>query len=262
MLPSLPTFPQQASWLNRAGRIDRSACLELKASDLWRTIPPPPAPDGWQKTSRKRKGKSYLLAQATITLGAYDLQDLHDSKPPQTLQGDHRTKKSNALKPHPQPSPRSPRSSNVGNLPGNELPGDSLPGGSLPGDELPGLSSGEGNPNKGPSRTKKLGLPTTWTQDLLIQRWRMHANLNQHFFACPRCQQRALKLFLPLCTEQELRDALTANLWLNQNQQRIARSPTLRPQASQLIARYAPLFEPRSLQCRKCLALRYGEVRT
>lgn len=106
-----------------------------------------------------------------------------------------------------------------------------------------------------------LGLPTDWSQPLTIQRWRLHEKLAQHFFACPKCKQRALKLFLPLCTEQELHDALTAQLWLDANHKRIATSSTLRPQASQLLARYAPIFPPRRLVCRKCLGLRYGEVR-
>ncbi len=235
-IPRLQTFTQLASWQNRAGRIDRSACVELKASDLWRSIPPEaPPPEGWQKTTRKRQGKSHRLAQTQVIVSAYDLQALHDNKPPFTLQGDQRTTKSNALR--NQPSPPKPTFSERG------------------------PSSG-GNPNRGQSRTKLLGLPTTWSQTLTLQRWQMHARLQQHFFACPRCNDRALKLFLPLCTEQELHDALTAKLWLDSNQKRIATSSTLRPEASSLLSRYAVLFPPRSLLCRKCLGLRYGEVRT
>ena len=216
--PTLATFPQRASWLNRASRIDRSACVELKASDLWRSI----AERHWQRKTRKVQGKSHLIAQTTTSVTAHQLQSRHDEKPSFTLQGDLRTEKSNALK-------------------------------------HAGLSPSGANPNKGQSRTKRLGLPTDWSQELTLQSWRMHARLIQHFFACPQCDQRALKLFLPLCTEEELRDALTAQRWLNNNQKRIATSSTLRPQASKLIARYAVLFEPRSLHCRKCLGLRYGE---
>ncbi|MEZ6191261.1 MAG: hypothetical protein R3C45_08220 [Phycisphaerales bacterium] len=39
MLPTFETFATKPSWHNRAGRIDRSACVELKPSDLWRDIP-------------------------------------------------------------------------------------------------------------------------------------------------------------------------------------------------------------------------------
>ncbi len=255
-IPNLPTFAYRASWLNRAGRTDRSACIELKASDLWRSIPR----DHWQVFAAKPHKNTYLLATTTTDISAHHLADLHDTKNPLALKGDLRTPKSNALKP-PESSraSRSPWIASVGS-PSHVKPQASglytnpSGGGGHPG--------GGGNPNKGQSRTKMLGLPTNWSQTLTIQRWRLHAHLAQHFFACPRCTKRSLKLFLPMCTQQELRDAITAQLWLDSNQKRIARSSTLRPQASQLIARYSPLFPPRRLQCRTCLALRYGEVRT
>jgi hypothetical protein len=218
--PALQTFADRPSWLNRAGRVDRSACIELKASDLWRLVP-----DGdWRPLTRRAQSGPHLLADTRASVTAYQLADLHDARNPFTLKGDRRTPKSNAMK-----SPR--------------------------------RISGGANPNKGQSRIKMLGLPTDWSQALTIQRWRLHPQLAQHFFACPSCKQRALKLFLPLCTQPELRDALTAQLWLGSNEKRIARSSTLRPQASDLIARYGPLFPPRRLVCRKCLHLRYGDAR-
>ena len=218
--PTLQTMAHRPSWLNRAARVDRSTCVELKASDLWRLVP-----DGdWRPRTCRAQSGAHLIADTQASVTAYQLADLHDARNPFALKGDRRTKKSNAM--------QSPR-----------------------------RISGGANPNKGQSRTKMLGLPTDWSQILTIQRWRLHPQLAQHFFACPNCKRRALKLFLPLCTQPELRDALTARLWLDANEKRIATSSTLRPQASTLIARYGPLFPPRRLLCRKCLGLRYGDVR-
>jgi hypothetical protein len=217
----LATGAQRPTWLNRAGRVDRSACIELKASDLWRNVPD----EDWQIYKPRSHARPHMTAQAQAGITAHRLADLHDAKNPFTLNGDLRTPKSNVMR-------------------GSRNP------------------SGGANPNKGQSRTKMLGLPTDWSQELTLQRWHLHAQLTQHFFACPDCHQRALKLFLPLCTKEELRDALTAQLWLDSNEKRIASSTSLRPQASHLIARYGPLFAPRRLLCRKCLGIRYGDVRT
>jgi len=247
--PNLATFSARASWLNRAGRLDRSACIELKASDLWRTIPS----EDWRKRTRRRHGKSFLLADTQVAVSAYDLADLHDRQRPYTLQGDRRTNKSNVMKP---PARHAQRSSLKGHPSSLKSQTSRLPA-SGGGSNFLG-----GNPNKGQSRTKLLGLPTDWSQPLTLQKWWMHASLTQHFFACPGCEGRSLKLFLPMCSEEELRDALTARLWLDSNKQRIARSATLRPQASRLLARYGVLFPPRQLRCRKCLGMRYGEVKS
>jgi hypothetical protein len=272
-VPNLLTFNNRASWLNRAGRIDRSACVELKASDLWRSIPE----HDWQKRARHDRAitkgaRPFLIAEARADITAYQLADLHDTQNPFTLKGDHRTPKSNALKhtiQQPTQCPKAPQSSQpVVHQPPSQSPRIASVGSPSPlkppASSLPhsGAANSGGNPNKGQSRTKMLGLPTNWSQPLTIQRWRLHHSLAQHFFTCPGCKQRALKLFLPLCTEQELHDANLARLWLDSNKQCIARSVTLRPRASHLLARYAPLFPPRQLQCRKCLGLRYGEVRT
>jgi len=37
-LPNLATMNQPPSWTNRAGRADRSMCIELRASDVWPLI--------------------------------------------------------------------------------------------------------------------------------------------------------------------------------------------------------------------------------
>lgn len=74
------------------------------------------------------------------------------------------------------------------------------------------------------------------------------------------CSGKAYKLFLPLCTKEEWRDAEAARQW-------VAWYRSLRPNApgseleALLIARYATLWEPCVLLCAKCLGLKYGDVR-
>ena len=123
------------------------------------------------------------------------------------------------------------------------------------------------NPNKGASRTKMLGLWEAWQQTIRIERHRLHKNLAQHFLICPTCNNKFLKLFLPLCTKTEMLDADTAEAWLNQLdfQQQIIHTPLpawLMAHRASLINRYGLLFRSeRKLICRKCLNLRYGQVR-
>ncbi len=239
----LETFNQNPSWQNRAGRIDRSACIELKASDIWPYI----QHDDWKNFRDLPCKHARLIATATVCIYPWTLLPLIKQKRPRILQGDFRTTRSNAFK----------------HSPYNKLP-KKLGRRSIrptqaihPFDSLKGYCIS--NPNQGAMRTKLIGIPSNWSQQLTLQRWRLHAKLAQHFFTCPTCNKRALKLFLPQCTKEEYRDAGFARLWIDSNQYRITRSSTLRPQASRLISRYGLLFPPRQLQCRKCLALRYGE---
>ncbi len=104
-----------------------------------------------------------------------------------------------------------------------------------------------------------LHLPDDWSQTFTIERWRLHANLAQHFFACPRCGERALMLFLPQCTEAEQRDAHFAAAYLRLYQNDLIRHSQFEIRDS-LLRRYAPLLPPRPLLCRKCLGVRYGDV--
>ena len=123
------------------------------------------------------------------------------------------------------------------------------------------------NPNKGAPQTKFLGLWEHWSQTIRIERWRLHDRLAQHFLMCPGCDQKFRKLFMPLCTNDEARDADLAEAWINQldAHQRIGRAPlppSLMAHRSSLLDRYRLLFTTgRRLVCRKCLGLRYGEVR-
>lgn len=249
MLLTLATFHTKPSWLNRAGRIDRGACAELKASDLWRRVPQ----RDWIKRSLRDpgyySGTPRLLADGRADVTLYDLSYLHGGRRPHAHKGDYRTQKSNVFKPADENKFRR----------GPWLTPAGVRRAIDPARTARGF--GVANPNKGTSCSKTLGLPADWSQQLTVQRWRIHPHLAQHFFACPHCKQRALKLFLPLCYHEELRDAGFARLWLDSHEKCINRSPTLRPQASKLIQRYGPLFTPRRMLCRKCLRLRYGDVR-
>jgi len=138
---------------------------------------------------------------------------------------------------------------------------------------------------------KMLGLPADWSASLTLERYIQHAKLKQHFLVCPVCGPpagvstassiaaashaaeppgnqdtpgrgpaaigaamntstackkplpsklpggRVTKLFLPLCTPREWEDA------------------------QRLLKRYAELFPGRTLRCRQCLGLRYGELK-
>ena len=83
---------------------------------------------------------------------------------------------------------------------------------------------------------------------------------------CPSCNQKFRKLFMPLCTPAEARDADLAEAWINQLDARctITRAPlppSLMAHRASLLDRYGLLFRnERRLVCRKCLGLRYGQV--
>ena len=182
-----------------------------------------------------------------------------DQHLPHQLQGDQRTTKTNAMKDNfLSPSP-----------PGRGVRGEGL-----------FLSP---NPNKGATRTKMLGLWEAWHQTIRIERWRLHKRLAQHFLICPNspsllspsplgrgvrgedlhsspCQGKSLKLFIPLCTKAEALDADLAEACLNQLD--IRSTITQTSIVPNLINRYGLLFRnERKLVCRKCLNLRYGQVR-
>lgn len=237
--PRLSTLRHKPSWTNRTGRFDRSACVEIRASDLW--------PTATLKIARTFAGRE---AAATTTLTAQFLANLHNHRPPRPLAGDYHTAKSNAMKPAPAHPHRHPAQgqTNTARGPDHQL---------------------TPNPNRGASRTKQLGLTHDWSQKVTIERWRLHEHLAQHFLICPNCKKKCLKLFLVLATPDELHNAITAHYWLNTHAPYTLhpsrRTPPpqspARQTAQSLINRYAPLFPPRQLRCRHCLALRYGEAK-
>ncbi|MCH7604139.1 MAG: hypothetical protein IIB54_15380, partial [Planctomycetes bacterium] len=92
-LPPLATLELKPTWVNRSGRVDRTACVEIRADELW-----PHATFRKVKRHRKSGEASYLEAIATITLAARFLHKLHVDRNPLTLQGDWRTSKANVMK--------------------------------------------------------------------------------------------------------------------------------------------------------------------
>lgn len=267
--PQLRTLHLKPSWHNRAGRIDRSACIELHARSLWRctTFPPiraVPAIDAGRAfhdaiTSCRAitllRPRCIAVTQEVITV--LGLLRIHNHRKPVRLAGDRRTRKSNVMKSR-YADPPFIRAS---------------------------------NPNAGATRLKILGLdPDSWQQTITIQRWAFplpwtHRNFNkafliphhgpggtfthiihpcrfQHFLLCPACNAKVAKLFLPMCYEEEMYDAAAAQRWADLFADHPAtRNKPMTPAEAAIITRYAPLFEPRRMTCRKCLHLRYGEAR-
>jgi hypothetical protein len=257
-IPHLRSLRSKPSWVNRAGRVDRSACFEVSASELWRRIPA----QRWSE-ARSSTGRE---ARADFKVYAWLLQWLHNHRQPRELVGDWRTRKSNAMKdsiidPAPPPYWR-------GDLNVNFAP----------------------NPNKGATRTKKLGLwgagsigfpDDEWSQVVRVERWDRKARgikgsrdqgasippSHQHFLICPACNRKMVKLMMVLCSEQEIDDAEIAEGWVRM----IDAHPVYRrlrmnnselgTRYSELVSRYGLLFRGRRLVCRNCLGVRYGEVR-
>ena len=251
--PPLRTRHAQPSWVNRSGSIDRSACVELRASDIWpfaafATIAHP-CHHGARNPGLVH---GYREAASEINVSARFLARRQANHRPRHLQGDLRTTKSNVMRPSFLPP-----------LPVGEGGGEGLQRKHVrihrP---TPAL-----NPNKGAPQTKFLGLWEHWSQTIRIERWRLHDRLAQHFLICPGCNQKFRKLFMPMCTNVEARDADLAEEWINQLDARcrITRAPlpaSLMAQRASILDRYSLLFTTgRQLVCRKCLGLRYGEVR-
>jgi hypothetical protein len=254
--PHLATLKAKPSWHNRAGRTDRSACCELSVRDArklaqragvcdaaWKSASSSSSVQpsyisvdaGSQTPARARTSTSASIA---LTITAAQLFTLHSARNPCVLQGDKRTPKSNAMR-------------------------------------VNGCLSY--NPNAGACRDKILGLPAEpieWQQPITLlcptrsqcdraQR-NSHDNpvpaANNHFLLCPACDAKVRKLFLPLCTDAEFDDAMLAQSWLRMYDHMIRRHMTeVYALRTKIIARYGLLFAPRTLACRMCLGIRYGE---
>jgi len=261
--PPLTTLNQRPSWVNRAGRVDRSACTEIRASELW------PKCTNMKPAPRTTDGP---LAVGTVTIHTRWLARLHGNRHPFALQGDYRTAKSNAMKDPTAHAMRKPDASD-------------------------GSQSWPFNPNRSAARTKMLGL---WvggepgfdeagpgTQTIRIERWqRTRKNSRkkdigrkqtsrlpnptpptyQHFIICPRCEEKFSKLFMVLCSKQEVFDAELAEGWIARTEAmyhdaRAALPAEFYQHRAKLIDRYGLLFRGRRLACRTCLGIRYGQVR-
>ncbi len=266
--PPLGTLNQRPSWVNLTGRVDRSACLELRASEVWPhvrfTAPPREAASGRRMVPVP---VAFKEASGTLQISAHFLYRLHTGRLPRRLRGDMRTTKSNVMRRHH-----------------TSVPGPAAEGEGSPRKHLRIHDPGPAfNPNKGVTFRwggKMLGLWADWSQTIRVERWRLHERLAQHFLICPNslsrsngegggegpqhCLGKVMKLFMPLCTVQEAADADLAEGWINLLDGRdraagIPLSPSLMAQRALLITRYGLLFtDGRRLRCRNCLRMRYG----
>ena len=242
-LPNLETLDLPPSWTNRAGRVDRSGCAEVRVGEIARRI----ATECWlpsaigaapayscgainkayscgAKTGTENGRGPYCKSAASFVLRASLFKSLHAKRMPFALVGDWRTPKSNVMKPGRRIDARA-------NHPLE-------------------------NPNRGAAASKYLALPNDWEQTLELQRWQQNPRLVYPYLLCPVCGKRKKKLFLPMCTKAELRDAGFALTWL----QRASNEPGTQVE-TKLIKRYGTLFPPRALRCTACLGVRHGYVR-
>ena len=266
--PQFATFDQPPSWTNQAGNIDRAACMEVFAKDVWRR--------GIFRETPTANGR---ISTGIVILTADWLLAMDRKRRPRALSGDYRTAQANAMRPPGVPARRARR----GLTPGVPTPYHDF-----------GLHV---NPNKGACRVKKLGVPDTWTHPLRVELWKLSEAITKRpFLICPNlkncppncpspldwklagydprlpglstiargsklnmeiCPQRVLKLFIVQCTEAELYDAFAAQTWIR------TLPPGLRVKhdrfIGRLVQRYGLLFHPRRLMCQRCLGIKYNE---
>ncbi|MBI1338213.1 MAG: hypothetical protein GC164_14815 [Phycisphaera sp.] len=173
---------------------------------------------------------------------------------PRVLKGDWRTARSQAMREHP--GQKAVYRNHINRSSGHKAEGWPSLGFAIGDEHLPD------NPNRGAARSKILPLGEDWTQTVRIERWRLHALLLDAFLICPVCKAKYKKLFLPMCTQDEWRDAEFARLWLESHAKRITTAPpdsVTRQTAHRLVERYGLLFPPRRFVCKQCLGVRYGE---
>ncbi|MCE9590738.1 MAG: hypothetical protein K8S99_09465 [Planctomycetes bacterium] len=89
--PELETLDRKPSWVNRAGRVDRSACVELLVGEVWR----------WAVMRRVRAADKIVEARGVAVVRASVLEASLRGRPPRVLVGDFRSAKSNAMSPGP-----------------------------------------------------------------------------------------------------------------------------------------------------------------
>lgn len=88
--PRLKTLATKPTWVNRAGRVDRSACMELRASELRQGVI-------FRKEPRTNDPAKPIMS-AMVRVSAPLIAHLHAQRQPFALSGDKRTQKSNAMK--------------------------------------------------------------------------------------------------------------------------------------------------------------------
>lgn len=255
---TLPTLHTKPTWHNRAGRVDRSACAVVRASDLWRYAT--------FKPSRNSKGRTH---SANYRLTAHEFDYLLGRVRPRILKGDRRTSKSNAMRPEDRlvPAPHDVACNpNQGATRTKRLCLNSdwsqtlrLERWRFPKNEKKSTRA----MNKIDECEKKLDDVAPWSSKSRaeLRGYLGHPeSRTQHFLICPTCKRKCTKLFLPQCTQQESNDSLIAENYLRDIARRFANTPGTQLEA-QLNQRYGILFHPRLLRCRHCLGLRYGDVR-
>ena len=209
--PSLPTLDQTPSWLNARGFIDRSACIEIRVSEIRRLAGcvkidrtqhdekyrplhlTTPLPN--EKPARRRYADgSQRLVTGVITITARQLHELHQCRMPRLLAGDFRTNRANVMKAvisgqmsvvsddhsaacgfarSPQVSSPKPQAfrSRITRAQPIAWPPDR------------GLSA---NPNKGAARSKIIGLTADWSQPIRVEKWIYPNRIRPvYFMICP-----------------------------------------------------------------------------
>ncbi len=291
-MPALVTFDQPPSWCNRGGQLDRSACVEVRVSEVRRLAGcvihhGRARPDGRGPTQlvtplpneRRARNGHGRLATGVWTISARHVDLLHARRKPRILAGDWRTRRAAVM----YPPYCDPHATFPHRLPHNALAA------------RPMDAALDGNPNKGATRSKMIGLHLDWSQPLRIEKWMFEHRIRPAYYlicpamfmlhnsplpprrgrgvpvndprlpplsSCPAgrkatgCPQRTLKLLLVQCTAAEDRDAMLAQLWIDSLPQ-LVRAPQ-RETIQRLMQRYGPIMEPRTLMCARCLGVRYG----
>ncbi|MFN3167063.1 MAG: hypothetical protein ACE37H_08370 [Phycisphaeraceae bacterium] len=113
--PTLETFDHWPSWLNARGHVDRSACFELKVSEVRRLAGCIPLKTGPTGKVYRAKGRSKYpepdlpnerrarsgdgrLSVGWFDISAFELQYVLDGRCPRGLQGDWRTGRAPAMR--------------------------------------------------------------------------------------------------------------------------------------------------------------------
>lgn len=188
-MPELETFADPPSWTNARGRIDRSACVEVRISEVrrlagcvpsneyqamrgrtdadWKADGRLPLPG--EKPARNGRGR---IATGIFTITARQVSQLHEKRSPRQLAGDWRTSRARALRPDEKfLDPDHPHRQRI------ERNGPAAWGFDAMIDH---------NPNKGASRTKMIGLFEDWTQPLRIEKWEFEKRIQlAYYLVCP-----------------------------------------------------------------------------
>lgn len=295
-VPNLRTLHQRPSWVSWSGRIDRSACAEVRVGEVRAQM---------EALEPVRSLSSDCEARGRVVMHARWLWMLHQKRKPREIQGDYRWK-SHAMQPVRGWDRDKRWKRSLKDLAGPDM-----------GPERSKILLA--NPNRGACQEKMLGLAADWEQELTVEHWfvakvsdeayvlpnlreKWDRRIRRYFLMCPGkalgyrsvpvwrpdarrvtpterqkwwwaigreawgepCTGKCYKLFLPLCTPQELDDSMIALEWLKMVDQlrRAGRLSAAATEDEQVVAaRYGPLLPPRRLVCGKCLGLHYGKAK-